>query len=234
VIATVRDWFHLYRRWRAAEGVEKENLGVALLERIRDQLAPTYPLGEIGKAWSSGGADGRTAERRFFLGELARSVRHVPGDTAEAGVYEGATSVVICEALGRRHHAFDSFEGLSEPVPQDGSYWRSGDLAVTERRAREALAPFNAHVYRGWIPDVFAQARIEKLCLVHVDVDLHEPTRDAVEFFYPLLEPGGVLVCDDYGFTTCPGARRALDEFFTDLPETIIEAPTGQGIVFKR
>jgi O-methyltransferase len=95
------------------------------------------------------------------------------------------------------------------------------------------LEPLGARVYRGWIPEVFAQAPIERLCLAHVDVDLYQPTRDALAFFYPLLEPGGVLICDDYGFATCPGVREAMEEYMADKPERVIHLPTGQGLVLK-
>jgi O-methyltransferase len=230
----LRDWLYLFRRWRAVEGpLQKEHYGLALLERLRDRLVPSYVLGDIGKTWSDGQDRSRLAERRFLLSQFALAAASLPGDTAEAGVYDGTSSQIICHALGRAHHAFDSFEGLSEPNPIDGGYWHAGDFAVSEQRARATLEPLGGRVYRGWIPDVFAQAQIERLCLAHVDVDLYQPTRDSLAFFYPRLVPGGVLICDDYGFATCPGARRAVDEFMADKPEPVIHLPTGQGLVLK-
>ena len=62
---------------------------------------------------------------------------------------------------------------------------------------------------------------------VHVDVDLYQPTRDSIDFFYPRLNPGGLFVCDDYGFTTCPGATKAIDDFMADKPETIVSMDAG-------
>ena len=51
-------------------------------------------------------------------------------------------------------------------------------------------------------------------CFVNVDVDLHEPTRDSIEFFYPRMVPGGVMVFDDYGSQMqSPGAARAIEVF---------------------
>jgi len=32
---------------------------------------------------------------------------------------------------------------------------------------------------------------------VHVDVDLYEPTRDSIAFFYPRMNLGAVSLCDD-------------------------------------
>ncbi len=38
---------------------------------------------------------------------------------------------------------------------------------------------------------------------------------------------------DDYGFASCPGARRAVDEFFVDKPERPLGLQTGQALVVK-
>jgi O-methyltransferase len=102
-----------------------------------------------------------------------------------------------------------------------------------EAEARALLEPFGAVVCTGWTPGVFGQADLEHLCFAHIDVDLYEPTRASIEFFYPRLVPGAVLVCDDYGLTTCPGATRAMDEYMSERPERILHCPTGQGVVIK-
>ena len=41
------------------------------------------------------------------------------------------------------------------------------------------------------------------------------------------------MIFDDYGFLTCPGAKQAVDTFFSDRPEAPIYLPTGQCIVVK-
>jgi hypothetical protein len=66
-----------------------------------------------------------------------------------------------------------------------------------------------------------------------VDVDLYEPTRDSIRFFYDRLNPGGILVCDDYLFMTCPGATEAIDEFLADKPEKMLGLPGGGGFFIK-
>jgi hypothetical protein len=47
---------------------------------------------------------------------------------------------------------------------------------------------------------------------VHIDVDLYQPYVDSIEFFYPRLLDGGVMVFDDYGSAGFMGARKAVDE----------------------
>ncbi len=180
----------------------------------------------------------RSADRKFLLRSLLSLIEDVPGDTAECGVYQGASSYVICRySMGpeRTHHAFDSFEGLSEPDRVDGNYWTSGDLSSSEESARRNLAQFpRVQLHKGWIPASFSVVpEGTKFAFVHLDVDLHQPTFDSLRYFYPLLSPGAVVVCDDYGFATCPGTTLACDEFLADKKENIVNSPTGQGFFIK-
>jgi hypothetical protein len=47
------------------------------------------------------------------------------------------------------------------------------------------------------------------------------------------MSPGGVIICDDYGFESCPGATRALDDFLADKPERVLSMPAGGGFIVK-
>ena len=38
---------------------------------------------------------------------------------------------------------------------------------------------------------------------------------------------------DDFGFASCPGARRAVEEFFADKPERPLALQTCQGLIHK-
>ena len=177
-------------------------------------------------------------DRKYTLAQLLKLTLDLPGDVAECGVYKGGSAWLMCEAVrahGKVVHLFDSFEGLSEPGEADGAYWSRGGLRVEESVVRENLKEFdNVAFHRGWFPEPFAEVAGKRFAFVHVDVDLFEPTRDCLSFFYPRVVTGGVLLFDDYGFTTCPGARAAVDSFFADKPEPIVMLPTGQAFVIKR
>ena len=170
-------------------------------------------------------------DRRWMVYELARMAREVAGDTAECGVFKGASSYLICAAqrgTDKVHHMFDSFAGLSTPGPRDGDYWKSGALACSLEEVQARLQEFPAVRYhRGWIPDCFPAVADRQFSFVHIDIDLEQPTHDSAEFFWPRLNHGGVLLCDDYGFTSCPGATVALDEFFATRPERVV-APAAE------
>ena len=55
----------------------------------------------------------------------------------------------------------------------------------------------------------------------------------SIAFFYPRLSKGGILLCDDYGFTSCPGATTAIDKFLSDKPEKMISLDSGGGFFIK-
>jgi O-methyltransferase len=170
------------------------------------------------------------------------AARGVQGDTAECGVRYGKSSFFILNGLNdpaRPHHLCDSFEGLSEPTDDDAETgarrdgWQAGDLEADERITRAQLKAYpQCEFHRGWIPDCFAGIEDRRFAMVHIDVDLYEPTLAAFEFFHPRLNPGAVMVCDDYGFASCPGARKAVDEYFSGRPDVPIELPSGQALIF--
>ncbi len=187
-----------------------------------------------------GETDSLNIDRRWAIHQLLRLIADTPGDTAECGVYRGATSFLICKANQqtakhkRTHFMFDSFEGLSEPHPSDGRYWRKGDLSAGEAVVQQYLQGCeNAVFMKGWIPDRFGEVAERRFSFVHIDVDLYEPTRHAVEFFYPRLNDGGILVFDDFGFTTCPGAMVAIKEAAGNVSDQVIALPDGGGFLIK-
>jgi len=87
---------------------------------------------------------------------------------------------------------------------------------------------------KGWLPETLAGVSGRQFRLVHIDVDIEQTTWDCLEFFYPRAVPGALLLFDDYGFHSCPGARKAVDAFLQGKPETLIELTTGQAVLAKR
>lgn len=185
-------------------------------------------------------------DRKFVVWSLARYASSIPGDTAECGVLGGGSSYLICDVFknisGHRHHVFDSFQGLSNPTPEDtpisriAPRWQAGDLSVPLETVKGTLSQFRSvHYYPGWIPQRFEEVADVKFSFVHIDVDLYQPTKDSLEFFYPRLAEGGILLCDDYGSHQCMGARRAFDDFaLAHATGTVVHLPTTQGFIVKR
>jgi len=222
------------------------------LARLSAALFGDFPIGDDHKSWRDDlkfRADFRrlspgnpySEERKWTLREFARMTNSLPGDIAECGSYEGAGAYFLAEACSHGQiHLFDSFEGISQPDGRDRPdrndvlAWNKGDLASGEQRLRANLAAFdNIEIHAGWIPDRFADVADRTFRLVHIDVDLYQPTRDSLEFFYPRMAVGGCIVMDDYGYNTCPGAQRAADEFAAAANLHILHLATGQGVIIR-
>jgi hypothetical protein len=238
------------RRISSSDPRDRDAAGYGLLVRFARWALPGYVATKAGKSWFSDAEffreydrlmpsdNRRSAERKYFLRSLLPLADCLPGDTAECGVFTGASSWFICSHFagsGKTHHGFDSFEGLPAPAPVDGGYWREGDARTTQAVAEATLAEFPVTLYQGWIPDRFGEVADRRFCFVNMDVDLYEPTRESIEFFYPRMVPGGIMLFDDYGSALqSPGAARAIDEFMAGRPEPLVEVPTAQAFLIKR
>ena len=181
-------------------------------------------------------------ERKYNLVQIFQLIMKVNGDVAECGTYKGASAKFLAQQivkhnLNKQLCLFDSFEGLSKPEDIDGIYWTKADLKcdvsdVENTLAKFASAPF-IEIYDGWIPERFNEIADRAFCFVHIDVDLYQPTKDSIAFFYPRMSPGGIILLDDYGFESCPGVTECIDNFMADKPEPIINLASGGAFIIK-
>jgi O-methyltransferase len=178
-------------------------------------------------------------DRCHVLFSCARQALSLPGDFIECGVYQGGTAMLIQRALraagGKKELLlFDTFEGMPENHAAGDSF-NTGELAETSYEAVLSRVGNDAdtHVHKGFIPDTFKGLESRRFAFAHVDVDIYQSIKDCCEFLYPRLSPSGFMVFDDYGFPSCAGGKRAVDEFFAGKPEVPIVLPTGQALVVK-
>jgi hypothetical protein len=178
-------------------------------------------------------------DRCWILLHLMRHALALSGDFAEFGVFRGGTALLAAQVLSeagdrRLLHLFDSFAGM--PKTSANETFSQGDFAQTSETAvRQLIAPAGAQVdfHVGYIPDSFQGLKIDQLAFAYVDVDLYQSVLDCVEFAYPRLVSGGILLFDDYGFPSCARAREAVDLAFAQRREKPIYLPTGQAMVIK-
>lgn len=181
-------------------------------------------------------------DRCYMLHRFCQMSMHLPGDIAECGVYRGGTACLLAETMiegglrGKQLHLFDTFEGMPESANADNSSHKKGDFGDTSLDHVKSILTGRTFVTfnPGYIPKTLQAVQDRKFAMVHIDVDLYQSTRDAFEFFYPRVSPGGVMVCDDYGAPAyIEAARRAVDEFFKDKPEKPISLRNGQCFIIK-
>jgi len=174
--------------------------------------------------------------RCYMLYQMARQTAQTAGEVVEVGVYKGGTARLLALALPHKTvHLFDTFAGMPA-TNSDLDKHLSGEFSDTSLAAvQEHLKDCrNARFYQGLFPATSGPIAQTKFSLVHVDADIYDSVRACCEFFYPRLEKDAVMLFDDYGFPTCPGARKAVDEFFSDKPEVPFYLPTGQCLVVRK
>jgi len=180
-----------------------------------------------------------SADRCHVLYTLLRQAVHINGDIWECGVYKGGTAAMIAAFLrdtmpSKRLYLFDTFEGMPETDSEKDLHVK-GDFSDTTAEAvsRYVGCEDLCIIRKGFIPDTFAGLESKKIALAHIDVDIYDSILNCLHFIWPRLSPGGFIVFDDYGFPTCPGARTAVDEFFSKEMCVPLCLPTGQALVFK-
>src|SRR5262252_3376049 len=160
--------------------------------------------------------------RCYELWDLVRQVSASGiGNLLEVGVWRGGTGAIIAAATRKwmpwaKVYLADTFSGVVKAGVFDGQYkgGEHADTSVTTVTALiDRLELSNCQILQGVFPDeVAAQISDTRIALCHVDVDVYESASHIVDWVVPRLVPGGILVFDDYGFPSCPGVTRLVNE----------------------
>src|SRR5262245_2059284 len=83
---------------------------------------------------------------------------------------------------------------------------------VVKRRIDRLRYPgHRLHYVKGMVEETIPKTTPEKIALLRLDTDLYSSTKHELNYLYPRLTSGGILIIDDYG--SIPGARHAVDEY---------------------
>jgi O-methyltransferase len=172
--------------------------------------------------------------------------RGLAGDFVECGVWRGGSSMAAALTFlsqGDTHRTiwlFDTFEGMTPPRELDrsaadgapasakyevtrtdaGSSWCLAEIDDVEANLRGTGYPIEQlRFVKGPVELTLADPDNlpDRIALLRLDTDWYESTRVELEALFDRVEPGGVLIIDDYG--AWEGARKAVDEFFAGRPE---------------
>ena len=173
----------------------------------------------------------------YNLYSIVKSQRNLDGDIAEVGVYQGGSSKIICETKGdKKLHLFDTFQGLPDVTEKDNCFgkqlWKKNLCNDTSlEMVKNHLSKYNdVYLYPGEFPSTSTPVNNSKFSFVHLDVDLYKSTKDCLEFFYPRLVPGGIILTHDYH---SEGVKSAFTEFFSEKNVSVIELTSPQCMVIK-
>jgi O-methyltransferase len=247
----------LLDRTKALE-VENQGLRAALLERQQQVPLPFDYDADGMKLWeknlqslhaprfTDAYAKGASPDvhiefRAYVCCWAAAQAAKLPGDFVECGVNEGWLSLTICnflgfKSLGKSFYLFDTYNG----IPPEQISERESARAALHRyvdcydatKAKFAAFP-NVRLVRGRVPETLSSVPIENVSYLSIDMNIVKPERDAIEFFWPKLSTGAVVVLDDYAFGGYEAQHEAMDEFAAKVGVGILTLPTGQGLIIK-
>jgi len=165
---------------------------------------------------------------RFNL-ELVDSVRDLPGDVVECGVWRGGMSAGMAMLLGsgRKYYLFDSFEGLPPAKELDGEYAQNwleiedtetthDNCTAGEEYASEIMSRTGVEykLVKGWFENTVPGFQgINEIAVLRLDGDWYDSTMVTLEKFFPLVTPGGLILIDDYYYWE--GCAKAVHDYLS-------------------
>jgi len=176
----------------------------------------------------------------YSLYHFAENAKNLSGDVAELGVYKGGSALLLSEVFStsspqKTVHLFDTWEGMPMDFQEYESFSGFDFSDITYTEVKENLKNCrNVQFYKGMFSNTFPSVTVDAFCFVHIDCDIYSSVKQCCEFFYSRMVSGGIMLFDDYGFICCPGAKKAVDEFFVDKTEMPIYLTTGQCVIIKR
>lgn len=151
--------------------------------------------------------------------------RGLQGSVAEVGVWKGGFAKYINGYFSdRKLYLFDTFAGLDEQDIQEeknrqipSTFYIKNPQVYADtsvEMVRKVLPyPHQAIFMPGYFPESARNVQ-DEFVFVSLDLGLYKPTLAGLEFFYPRMVSGGIILCHDYySWQVEPGAHLAIDEF---------------------
>jgi hypothetical protein len=199
---------------------------------------------------ASGGFDPKLEWRAHVALWAASLALRAPGDFVECGVNAGFVSSAIMHSLdwqnvARKFYLIDTFSGpvLSQYSSTEIDRGRievaktalaAGAYVTDLARVRANFSEWpNAIVVQGAVPEVLDTVNFGGVAFLHLDMNCALPERAALEFFWPRMSPGGVVLFDDYTYFGHNSQTEEIDAAAHNLGIRILALPTGQGLIVK-
>jgi len=210
-----------------------------------ESLRKDQSVRELFARWIRGNQVNNNGDSARFISLLLNVQRvldeGVVGDIAELGVWRGNSAAILARAAeqhGRTLFLFDTFQGFDSRDLKDlDSKSREGQFGNTSIDYVKETVGCDASVryIKGFFPDSIPDYMVDsKFSIVHIDCDLYGPMKAALEFFYPRMSEGALLIMHDYHSGGWPGATTAINEFCARTRETLILLPDKSGTAVCR
>lgn len=177
--------------------------------------------------------------RAYIYCWSAYQCKDIEGDFVECGVNKGGMARAAIHYADLYHgrkkfYLLDTYEGtplhfLTEEEQKSHN--------VYDECYQEVLNNFKEHsfvkVIRGEVPGTLSEVDSNKICFLSLDMNCVEPEIEAIKFFWPKMNSGGIVVLDDYNNIGHERQKEAFDKFVMDKNIKVMSLPTGQGLIVK-
>jgi O-methyltransferase len=184
--------------------------------------------------------------RCYELWQLVKKVQSLNPQAAilEVGVWRGGTAGIMSQQLSNIKssaplYLADTFSGVAKAGTND-SFYTGGEHSDTSQQIVEDVLKnkskyTNYKILKGIFPEdtVHKIKAGEQFGLCHIDVDVYASAKDILEWVWDKLIPGGVVFFDDYGFHSCTGVTKLVEEYRDHADRQIIHNLNGHAIMIK-
>ena len=167
--------------------------------------------------------------------EVYKKILKVRGDIFECGVFKGASLIrfltfrdLIEQKNKRRVIGFDAFGKFPHPKKKHKN--KKADKIFAKRHDDNIGLGININLLKNYLkkkkitnyklikgdvlktlPNYISKNKKLKISLLHLDLDVYEPTIFVLEKLYKYISKNGIILLDDY--THIKGATLAVNEF---------------------
>lgn len=164
--------------------------------------------------------------------ELYKKVYSLNGDIFEFGVFKGVSLIqwasfreIFSRTSKQKIVGFDTFSKFPETKFEKDKVLRknfineAGLNSIKKHELKKILLDKgirNVDLVQGNIlttlPAYLNKHKNLSIILLHIDVDIYEPTKIILDMLYDRVVDGGIVILDDY--RVFPGETKAVDDFF--------------------
>ena len=176
---------------------------------------------------------------------VASNAVKLNGDFVECGVNKGFMTSAIMDyldwnSLDRSCYLFDTFNGLDTSMVNEEER-KLGRVEIAGKYYKECYQETvdnfkefkNVIFVRGTIPESLKSRSIPAVFYLSIDLNCALPEIEAIKHFWDNIVKGGMVLLDDYAFSSFGEQKKAWDKWALERGVEILTLPTGQGLIIK-
>lgn len=176
--------------------------------------------------------------------ELFKMINDLPGAIIECGIFKGNSFIrfatfrnILGNSFSHELIGFDTFGKFPKTKFEDDIKYRerfveaAGEDSISKEQLLKVLEHKginnNVELINGDITETVVKYVEDnphlKVSLLNLDTDIYEPATTILQYLYPKIVKGGILILDNYGIF--PGETKAVDDYFSDKDVIIKQFP---------